>query len=135
MTNSVNVADKSRLAVGCEVGRGRGDGGRTGQLLLCKVFIGRTAETKSSATPNRRNFPNIESIYRLEGGASSGKAESNLREWFVFNHELILPEYIIQFKYTMQVWAWKAHAVSHTIIKHKKSLYSVAFVAFTLFYF
>ncbi len=117
MTNSVSVADHPRL-------RGRGGGGvvrgvtrfehlsgiQRGQLVLCKVFVGQTAEHRGSSDPTHTAYPNTSCVYRQKLPSSSSssssstlKSESHQREWFVFDRELVLPEYIINFEYTSQV--------------------------------
>ncbi len=111
LSNSVTTADGPRLT------RGGGDlckgsdrlehlaAIQRGQLVLCKVFVGQTAEHKASADPTAMAYPNVSCVFRQMSPPSSAsvKSESQQREWFAFDHELVLPEFIIHFEYTSQV--------------------------------
>uniref|UniRef100_A0A7S4J9U1 U2A'/phosphoprotein 32 family A C-terminal domain-containing protein n=1 Tax=Guillardia theta TaxID=55529 RepID=A0A7S4J9U1_GUITH len=128
LSNSLSIADipriqdalkKQRIACnpdgtpkmrfGIELGNG--------QLLITKVFLARcTAEKSSSKTNaetgqdepeddldaqkplplNRNSYPKHDSVYRVK------PADTKQRTWFVFDHYLVLPEYLVEFEYVMK---------------------------------
>ncbi|XP_039597283.1 leucine-rich repeat-containing protein 9 [Polypterus senegalus] len=89
---------------------------RYGQLIIAKVFLGRSAQANEGPI-EEANYPKAHSVFRTRrvprgsGAAESkeasctanqhGNCDCSLRqnEWFVFDHELVLPEYVIDFEY------------------------------------
>uniref|UniRef100_A0AAQ5ZN19 Leucine rich repeat containing 9 n=1 Tax=Amphiprion ocellaris TaxID=80972 RepID=A0AAQ5ZN19_AMPOC len=86
------------------------------QVIVSKVFVGNSMPIREGELMDRSSYPRVFSVYRnfnhfvfLHGFYSerphSTKTYSgpdcNLRrrQWFVFEHELVLPEYIIYFEY------------------------------------
>ncbi|XP_077999840.1 leucine-rich repeat-containing protein 9-like isoform X2 [Glandiceps talaboti] len=83
---------------------------RHGQLVVCKVYLGKSAPALDVKLVHKPIYPRADSIYRPKkherctsgsGGSSSPQCECTSRqcEWFVFDHELVLPEYVIDFEY------------------------------------
>ncbi|XP_028251518.1 leucine-rich repeat-containing protein 9 [Parambassis ranga] len=88
---------------------------RHGHIIVSKVFVGNSMPLQEEEPVDRSSFPNVFSVYRnvdtqhqtavseeTPGSTKSHTApEGNpsRRQWFVFDHELILPEYIIYFEY------------------------------------
>ncbi|KAM9290094.1 LOW QUALITY PROTEIN: leucine-rich repeat-containing protein 9 [Cariama cristata] len=87
-----------------------------GKVIIAKVFLGHSAPACAMNPIYQVNYPDASSVFRpwkcLESDASaSGNemwASSEQRncdcshwhyKWFVFDHELILPEYIAEFEY------------------------------------
>ncbi|XP_018417573.1 PREDICTED: leucine-rich repeat-containing protein 9-like [Nanorana parkeri] len=85
---------------------------KRGKLIIVKVFLGRSLRAKEHLQIN----PNANSVFRplkfkrdhvypSDDEACSSKEHGNCdcslrrREWFVFDPELILPEYIVEFEY------------------------------------
>uniref|UniRef100_A0A670I022 Leucine rich repeat containing 9 n=1 Tax=Podarcis muralis TaxID=64176 RepID=A0A670I022_PODMU len=91
----------------------------SGKLIVAKVFLGHSAPAHDGEPIVQASYPNINSVYR--SGKSSQNSPSsevcssldykncdcNLRqcEWFVFDHDLVLPEYIVEFEYITLVRA------------------------------
>ncbi|XP_078089252.1 leucine-rich repeat-containing protein 9 [Mustelus asterias] len=91
---------------------------RYGQLIIAKVFLGRSVQVIDSETVEQLKYPNANSVYRPrkvdtrcanDTGFSStlklhGSCDCSLRqyEWFVFDHDLVVPEYFIDFEYITQ---------------------------------
>ncbi|XP_054909202.1 leucine-rich repeat-containing protein 9 isoform X2 [Poeciliopsis prolifica] len=86
---------------------------RHGHVIVCKVFVGNSLPI--TGEPGH-GCPNVYSVYQYLDpvGSSAGGDErpksarmpqraeggpQHRRQWFVFDHELILPEYIIHFEY------------------------------------
>ncbi|XP_067894912.1 leucine-rich repeat-containing protein 9 isoform X4 [Heterodontus francisci] len=91
---------------------------RYGQLIIAKVFLGHSVQATDSESVEQLKYPNANSVYRPrkvdtrsanDAGFSSslklhGSCDCSLRqyEWFVFDHELVVPEYLIDFEYITQ---------------------------------
>ena len=53
---------------------------------------------------SQANHPGADSVYRVHGPAAQvNSADVYSKDWFVFDQSLILPEYIIHFKYLSPV--------------------------------
>ncbi|KAL5493183.1 hypothetical protein EMCRGX_G014321 [Ephydatia muelleri] len=97
LTNSPMSAEGPRLQQAREGGGGTLEVLREaqwGQLVLCKVFMGTSAETTGDSPTQP---PGVDCVYKDRGKCNS---ESQQRDWWVFDHELVLPEYILTFCYT-----------------------------------
>uniref|UniRef100_A0A3P9BJR2 Leucine rich repeat containing 9 n=1 Tax=Maylandia zebra TaxID=106582 RepID=A0A3P9BJR2_9CICH len=70
---------------------------RHGQVNVSKVFVGRSMPIRDGEPVDRSNYPGVYSVYR------SVETNPRRRQWFVFDHELVLPEYIIYYEYITQV--------------------------------
>ncbi|KAG8126617.1 hypothetical protein E2320_021794 [Naja naja] len=103
---------------------------RYGKLIIAKVFLGHSAGAHDIDPVTPANYPGINSVYKprrssqnsphtsTNGIVEPDKVKSSescssveckncdcsLRqcEWFVFDHELVLPEYVIEFEYVTQ---------------------------------
>ena len=54
-------------------------------------------------SPTCKDFPSVNSVYRQQSPHTANSMDSLQREWFVFEHQLVLPEYIIHFQYSSTV--------------------------------
>ncbi|XP_056250018.1 leucine-rich repeat-containing protein 9 isoform X2 [Seriola aureovittata] len=88
---------------------------RHGQIIVSKVFVGHSMPIREGEPVDRSSHPRVCSVYRnvdtkcrtavSEGRPRSSKTNTGpecsprRRRWFVFDHELVLPEYIIYFEY------------------------------------
>ncbi|XP_062851756.1 leucine-rich repeat-containing protein 9 isoform X2 [Trichomycterus rosablanca] len=91
-----------------------------GQLIISKVFLGRSVPMKNGVPVDSAFYPKAHSVYHkpitkqctasqgkpdavctseLQGFCDCGQKET---QWFVFDHELVLPEYLIDFEYISQ---------------------------------
>ncbi|KAK6481441.1 leucine-rich repeat-containing protein 9-like [Huso huso] len=93
---------------------------RHGQIIVAKVFLGPSVQAQKSEPIDQVNYPKAHSVFRtrkVEKNTGTGEdkelacftnqhrnCDCSLRqsEWFVFDHEVVLPEYIIDFEYIMQ---------------------------------
>uniref|UniRef100_A0A4W6FKF0 Leucine rich repeat containing 9 n=1 Tax=Lates calcarifer TaxID=8187 RepID=A0A4W6FKF0_LATCA len=64
---------------------------RHGQIIISKVFVGHSMPIREGEPVDRSSHPRLCSVYR--------NMDTKRRQWFVFDHELVLPEYIIYFEY------------------------------------
>lgn len=80
---------------------------RRGKLLIAKVFLGKyvqennrsggDADEAMEKTLAQSDYQGANSVFRVKQG------DSKQRQWFIFDHALALPEYVIEFEYQMKV--------------------------------
>uniref|UniRef100_H3C5I0 Leucine rich repeat containing 9 n=1 Tax=Tetraodon nigroviridis TaxID=99883 RepID=H3C5I0_TETNG len=83
---------------------------RHGQVIISKVFVGQSVPVLAGIPVSRSHYPKAYSVYQnVEKGTCSSKTPGvpecspGQRRWFVFDHELVLPEYILFFDYVFGV--------------------------------
>ncbi|XP_046502943.1 leucine-rich repeat-containing protein 9 isoform X3 [Equus quagga] len=88
---------------------------RHGILLITKVFLGQSVEAHEEDSISRANYPMVNSVfipqkYLLNSIMGQRNCDCSFRQckWFVFDHDLVLPEYIVEFEYITVV---KAHSL------------------------
>ena len=79
---------------------------RVGRLLIAKVFLGKYVQENgakaadddaaSAASIEAGDYDHANSVFRVKPG------DSKQRQWFIFDHALALPEYVIEFEYQLQ---------------------------------
>uniref|UniRef100_A0A3P8UAJ0 Leucine rich repeat containing 9 n=1 Tax=Amphiprion percula TaxID=161767 RepID=A0A3P8UAJ0_AMPPE len=83
---------------------------RHGQVIVSKVFVGNSMPIREGELMDRSSYPRVFSVYRNVDTKHRSRPHSTKtysgpdcnprrRQWFVFEHELLLPEYIIYFEY------------------------------------
>uniref|UniRef100_A0A8C3GD26 U2A'/phosphoprotein 32 family A C-terminal domain-containing protein n=1 Tax=Cairina moschata TaxID=8855 RepID=A0A8C3GD26_CAIMO len=89
---------------------------RHGTVIIAKVFLGCSAPVRAASPICQSNYPEANSVFRpwkflgSDTSTSSNGLWASLEqkscdcsgwqcEWFVFDHELVLPEYIAEFEY------------------------------------
>ncbi|XP_037394804.1 leucine-rich repeat-containing protein 9 [Pygocentrus nattereri] len=91
-----------------------------GELIVCKVFLGHSVPAVDGVPVKSDLYPKAQSVYRKantnqpttnqEAPARvcssdlQGRCDCSQRQtvWYIFDHELILPEYLIDFEYITQ---------------------------------
>uniref|UniRef100_A0A3B5A6D4 Leucine-rich repeat-containing protein 9-like n=1 Tax=Stegastes partitus TaxID=144197 RepID=A0A3B5A6D4_9TELE len=69
-------------------------------VIVSKVFVGNSTPIRDGEPLDRSSYPRVYSVYRnVDAKHRSAMSEGIWRHWFVFEHELVLPEYIIYFEY------------------------------------
>ncbi|ELW69018.1 Leucine-rich repeat-containing protein 9 [Tupaia chinensis] len=88
---------------------------RHGILLITKVFLGQSVQAHEQESINQANYPMVDSVfiprkYLLNSIVGQRNCDCGYRQckWFVFDHDLVLPEYIVEFEYITVV---KAHSL------------------------
>ncbi|XP_025062921.1 leucine-rich repeat-containing protein 9 [Alligator sinensis] len=106
---------------------------RHGKLILAKAFLGRSAPAHEKDSISQVNYPDVNSVFRpwkhLQSGTSAFDTEAcsslehtscdcSLRqcEWFVFDHELVLPEYLIEIEYITLVKIQSLFSILNNVI-------------------
>ncbi|XP_034499271.1 leucine-rich repeat-containing protein 9 isoform X2 [Ailuropoda melanoleuca] len=79
---------------------------RHGILLITKVFLGQSVQAHEQDSINQANYPMVNSVfvprkYILNSTMGQRNCDCSVRQckWFVFDHDLVLPEYIVEFEY------------------------------------
>ncbi|CAI9601706.1 unnamed protein product [Staurois parvus] len=87
-----------------------------GKLIIVKVFLGRSVQAKENIAMNPDIYPDANSVFRplkfkrncvypsyneTRSSEEHGSCDCSLHrcDWFVFDPELIVPEYIVEFDY------------------------------------
>ncbi|XP_030880362.1 leucine-rich repeat-containing protein 9 [Leptonychotes weddellii] len=85
---------------------------RHGILLITKVFLGQSVQAHEQDSINQANYPMVNSVfvprkYILNSVMGQRNCDCSIRQckWFVFDHDLVLPEYIVEFEYITVVKA------------------------------
>eukprot|EP00795_Rhopilema_esculentum_P008396 gene8396-14373_t len=118
LTNSLGVADKSRIKYILKKNSDKDaekQDFRYGRILVCKTFLGKTCKvTKSDKKINKQQYQNYDTAYQTRRHAicptkARSKSTVGIAElcdctlrrctWHVFNAELVLPEYMVEFEY------------------------------------
>uniref|UniRef100_A0A8C0K5F0 Leucine rich repeat containing 9 n=1 Tax=Canis lupus dingo TaxID=286419 RepID=A0A8C0K5F0_CANLU len=83
---------------------------RHGILLITKVFLGQSVQAREQDSINQANYPMVNSVFVPRKYILSINCDCSIRQckWFVFDHDLVLPEYIVEFEYITVV---KAHSL------------------------
>ncbi|XP_056151358.1 leucine-rich repeat-containing protein 9 [Lampris incognitus] len=120
LSDSLSVAERPRIEYTlCRASQGSSKQSsdivpfRHGQIIISKVFLGHSFPIREGEPVVSGNYPNAHSVYRTvhtvyetksSGGTYQSGCECNPRQsqWFVFDHELVLPEYIVDFEYITQ---------------------------------
>ncbi|XP_030574901.1 leucine-rich repeat-containing protein 9 isoform X2 [Archocentrus centrarchus] len=123
LSNSLSVSEQSRIEYALRQAR-QGDTKRSmdtmpfrhGQVIVSKVFVGNSMPIRDGEPVDRSNYPQVYSVYRnVDAKQRSAVSEETpcstkthaecspcRRQWFVFDYEFVLPEYIIYYEYITQ---------------------------------
>ncbi|XP_077320515.1 leucine-rich repeat-containing protein 9 isoform X1 [Lithobates pipiens] len=89
---------------------------KCGKLIIAKVFLGRSVQAQEDLAINPDTYPDANTVFRplkfrrncvyyskneAHSSEEHGNCDCSLHrcDWFVFDPELILPEYIVEFEY------------------------------------
>ncbi|XP_066854581.1 leucine-rich repeat-containing protein 9 isoform X2 [Anser cygnoides] len=110
---------------------------RHGIVIIAKVFLGRSAPVRAASPICQINYPEANSVFRpwkflgSDASTSSNELWASLEqkscdcsgwqcEWFVFDHELVLPEYIAEFEYITLVKDKSLFSTRNVIVEERK---------------
>ncbi|EMP30661.1 Leucine-rich repeat-containing protein 9 [Chelonia mydas] len=101
-----------------------------GKLIIAKVFLGHSVPACEKDPISQVNYPGANSVFRprkylLKTYSSMEHRNCDCRhrqcEWFVFDHELVLPEYVVEFEYTTLVKVQSLFStLSNVIVEERK---------------
>ncbi|XP_078381877.1 leucine-rich repeat-containing protein 9-like isoform X2 [Oculina patagonica] len=123
LANSVSVSDKRRVDFLKAKAKQRGSTDqcpfRHGQLIVAKVFVGKVVPAKKDNKITRSAYRGMDSVFRaqkhencpsrpgstLKRPIIDTSCECSARQcaWYVFDHEMVLPEYVVDFEYITKV--------------------------------
>ncbi|EPQ12588.1 Leucine-rich repeat-containing protein 9 [Myotis brandtii] len=79
---------------------------RHGILLITKVFLGQSVQAREQDSISQANYPMVNSVFvprkcALNSIVGQRNCDCSFRQckWFVFDHDLVLPEYIVEFEF------------------------------------
>ncbi|CAL8300363.1 unnamed protein product [Boreogadus saida] len=100
LSNSLNVADARRLEHALRQDpRSLPLPFTQGHVIVSKVFLGRSVHLREGVPVD----PKADSVYRNMGTELGVRSHRDgPSQWFVFDHELVLPEYIVYFEYVTE---------------------------------
>ncbi|XP_071894260.1 leucine-rich repeat-containing protein 9 isoform X2 [Anas platyrhynchos] len=110
---------------------------RHGTVIIAKVFLGCSAPVCAASPICQSNYPEANSVFRpwkflgSDTSTSSNGLWASLEqkscdcsswqcEWFVFDHELVLPEYIAEFEYITLVKDKSLFSTCNVIVEEGK---------------
>uniref|UniRef100_A0A8C0WVT3 U2A'/phosphoprotein 32 family A C-terminal domain-containing protein n=1 Tax=Castor canadensis TaxID=51338 RepID=A0A8C0WVT3_CASCN len=104
---------------------------RHGILLITKVFLGQSVQAREQESINQANYPMVNSVfiprkYLLNSIMGSRNCDCGFRQykWFVFDHDLVLPEYIVEFEYITMVKSQSLFSSFNNIIPEESKKFS-----------
>ncbi|CAJ0955462.1 unnamed protein product [Ranitomeya imitator] len=121
LSNSLGLYETSKLEQETNQETDHYDPGlfKHGKLIISKVFLGQSVQAQELLPINPANYPDAISVFRplrvsgstpcsVEDESCSSKdhesCDCNLRrcEWFVFDTEMVVPEYFVEYEYISQ---------------------------------
>ncbi|XP_005098353.1 leucine-rich repeat-containing protein 9 [Aplysia californica] len=116
LSNSISLADRRRIAHCIKVNRDKEDIDncpfRFGQLIVAKTHLGKSVVATDERQICKASYPKMDSVFRprkncipKEKKSEENGCECSARqcEWYIFNNNLVLPEYIIEFEYVTRL--------------------------------
>ncbi|XP_013396331.1 leucine-rich repeat-containing protein 9 [Lingula anatina] len=118
LTNSLSLADRLRIDHLKKAARSKPYKEpcpfRHGHVVVCKVYLGRNSQALDTKI-QRGHYPKVDSVFKPRKISGKGTPKSEALhgqacecstrqcEWFIFDHELVVPEYVIDFEYITRV--------------------------------
>uniref|UniRef100_A0A3B3TFY9 Leucine rich repeat containing 9 n=1 Tax=Paramormyrops kingsleyae TaxID=1676925 RepID=A0A3B3TFY9_9TELE len=119
LSSSLSVSERPRQQLGQNPRPSQHD-----QVIVAKVFLGRSMPAREGEPMEPDSYPKAHSVYHTVtmdthlGGTPMAEGSSmphpscecgfQQKKWFVFDHELVLPEYLVDFEYITQDRHWMA---------------------------
>uniref|UniRef100_A0A803SWL0 Leucine rich repeat containing 9 n=1 Tax=Anolis carolinensis TaxID=28377 RepID=A0A803SWL0_ANOCA len=135
LTNSLSICECPRIEYLQKEARSRGepeDLSRHGRLIISKVFLGHRAQARDMDPITRVNYARADSVFRPQTCSSMEfrDCDCSLRqcEWFLFDHELVLPEYIVEFEYITLVKVEALFSSLNNVIGEEGKKHAAGFV-------
>ncbi|XP_038193767.1 leucine-rich repeat-containing protein 9 [Arvicola amphibius] len=104
---------------------------RYGTILIAKVFLGQSVQAREQEPISKANYPMVNSVFmpqkHLLRQRHCGCGYRQFK-WFVFDHDLVLPEYIVDFEYITVVKVHSLLSTLNTVILEEGKKYSEGLV-------
>ncbi|XP_038612832.1 leucine-rich repeat-containing protein 9 isoform X2 [Tachyglossus aculeatus] len=141
LANSLSLCERPRMDLFLRQAKA-GEGNPTdpgalthGKLIVTKAFLGCSVQAREQDPISQVNYPMANSVFKPEKHfqSSATKDSSSSEEhrncdcsvrqctWFVFDHDLVLPEYVVEFEYTTLVKAHSFSTLSNTSVEETKN--------------
>uniref|UniRef100_A0A8C4VCK0 Leucine rich repeat containing 9 n=1 Tax=Gopherus evgoodei TaxID=1825980 RepID=A0A8C4VCK0_9SAUR len=122
LSNSLTICERPRIEFlqqqtkdECENSNDLEEPFRYGKLIIAKVFLGHSVPAREKDPISQVNYPGANSVFR------NCDCRHRQCEWFVFDHELVLPEYVVEFEYTTLVKVQSLFStLSNVIVDERK---------------
>ncbi|XP_040925180.1 leucine-rich repeat-containing protein 9 isoform X2 [Betta splendens] len=123
LSNSLSVCEQPRIEYVLRHSKLRKDTFRNGQIIVSKVFVGQSMPIKEGEPMDEKIYPNVHSVYvnvdpkpraALSEAPGDPSCSPRRRRWFVFDPELVLPEYILYFEYLFEDQEEDVASAHHT---------------------
>ncbi|XP_040598886.1 leucine-rich repeat-containing protein 9 isoform X2 [Mesocricetus auratus] len=108
---------------------------RHGTILIAKVFLGQSVQAREQEPISKANYPMVNSVFMPQRhllnsiiGQRSCGCSYRQYKWFVFDHDLVLPEYIVEFEYITVVKVHSLFSTLNTVILEEGKKYSEGLV-------
>ncbi|XP_051003310.1 leucine-rich repeat-containing protein 9 [Acomys russatus] len=104
---------------------------RHGIILIAKVFLGQSVQAREQEPISQANYPMVNSVFVPQRHfLRERNCDCSYRQykWFVFDHDLVLPEYIVEFEYTTVVQVHSLFSTLNNIILEEGKKYSEGLV-------
>ncbi|XP_026635089.1 leucine-rich repeat-containing protein 9 isoform X2 [Microtus ochrogaster] len=108
---------------------------RYGTILIAKVFLGQSVQAREQEPISKANYPMVNSVFMpqrhlLNSIIGQRHCDCGYRQfkWFVFDPDLVLPEYIVDFEYITMVKVHSLFSTLNTIILEEGKKYSEGLV-------
>ncbi|XP_041514376.1 leucine-rich repeat-containing protein 9 isoform X1 [Microtus oregoni] len=108
---------------------------RYGTILIAKVFLGQSVQAREQEPISKANYPMVNSVFMPQRNLRNsiiGQRHCNCGyrqfKWFVFDHDLVLPEYIVDFEYITMVKVHSLFSTLNTVILEEGKKYSEGLV-------
>ncbi|KAK7487003.1 hypothetical protein BaRGS_00021673, partial [Batillaria attramentaria] len=110
LSNSLSLADRHRMSSLNKHASGNTADKcpfRFGQLIIAKTYLGKSAAVADGRPIAASAYPKINSVFKprtkcfqnVDNNDHACECSARQCEWYIFDHELVLPEYIIEFEY------------------------------------
>uniref|UniRef100_A0A8C2F6D9 Leucine rich repeat containing 9 n=1 Tax=Cyprinus carpio TaxID=7962 RepID=A0A8C2F6D9_CYPCA len=114
LSNSVSVSDQLRLTFMQKKSCSTSGSSpvdilpfRHGQLIISKVFLGRSAAVKEGLPIDCDHYPKANSVYHSTSSKEQNcECKQQQKLWYMFDNEMVLPEYLVDFEYITQVYVF-----------------------------
>ncbi|XP_076778147.1 leucine-rich repeat-containing protein 9 isoform X2 [Arvicanthis niloticus] len=104
---------------------------RHGTILIAKVFLGQSIQARDQEPISKANYPMVNSVFVPQRHVLRQRTcDCGYRQykWFVFDHDLVLPEYIVEFEYTTVVKVHSLFSTLNNVILEEGKKYSEGLV-------
>ncbi|CAL1540956.1 unnamed protein product [Lymnaea stagnalis] len=111
LSNSISLADRRRISYCLKIKKEQDIDScpfRYGQLIVAKTHLGKSVVALDEKQISKASYPKMDSVFKprkkcvpKEKKVEDDGCECSARqcEWYIFNSNLVLPEYIIDFEY------------------------------------